>query len=100
MIGGFILILLLAGYSVFHHRTIKSSRRRVKDLEREQILDKIQVIEEAMIQRGFLAKKRGKKVKKETKKKPKNKVKMTKRNKLDNIEAQQNDSGSEEDTDE
>lgn len=100
MIGGFITICLLAGYSIFHHKTIKTSRRRIKDLERNQLLDKIQVIEDEMIKRGFLAKRKGKKFKKEKKKKSKNKVKMSELKKVHDIEAQQNDSDSEEDTDE
>jgi len=100
MIGGFVIILLLAGYSIFHHRTIKTSRRRVKDLERAQLFDKIQVIEDEMVKRGFLAKKKGKKTKKTKKEKRKNKVKMSKLKQADDIEAQQNTSDSEEDTDE
>ena len=99
-LGGFVLILLLAGYSLFHHRTIKTSRRRVKDLERTQLLEKIQVIEDEMIKRGFLARKKGKRSKKEKKRKVKDKVKMSKLQKADDIEAQKDDSDSEDDSEE
>ena len=53
-----------------------------------------------MVKRGFLAKKKGKKTKKTKKEKRKNKVKMSKLKQADDIEAQQNTSDSEEDTDE
>ena len=55
MIGGFLVIVLLAGYSVFHSRTSKASRRKIKDLERAQLFDKIQAIEDEMVTRGFMA---------------------------------------------
>merc|ERR1712203_650684 len=54
MIGGFLVIVLLAGYSVFHSRTSKASRRKIKDLERAQLFDKIQAIEDEMVTRGFM----------------------------------------------
>ena len=100
MIAGFVFFLLLAGYSIFHHKTIKTSRRRVKDLERAQLLEKIQVIEDEMIKRGFMTKKKAKKSKKEKKKKLKSRVKMSKIKKTQDIEAQNDNSDSEEDTDE
>lgn len=90
MIGGFLVIVLLAGYSVFHSRTSKASRRKIKDLERAQLFDKIQAIEDEMVTRGFMAAKRKTRKPRKEKKKT-NKVKLSKLEKTGDIEAQKDE---------
>ena len=91
MIGGFVIILLIAATIFVSHQKSKAQRRREKARERMQMMDKIQAVEDEMIQRGFMARK---KIKKSKKTRTKNKkVRRSKKTDTD-IEAKEEQSAS------
>ena len=93
MVAGFVILLLLFGSSLYHNWIIKKSNKRIKDMEMSDLLDKMRSVEEELISRGFLSrKKKGKKEKRNRQ------TKMTKNKKKENdIEAQSADSSGSED---
>ena len=93
MVAGFVILLLLFGSSLYHNWIIKKSNKRIKDMEMSYLLDKMRSVEEELISRGFLSrKKKGKKEKRNRQ------TKMTKNKKKENdIEAQSADSSGSED---
>ena len=96
MVAGFVILLLLFGSSLYHNWIIKRSNQKIKNIEMDELLDKIRSVEEELISRGFLSKKKkGKKSKQKMKGKKSSKTKNRKKTK--DIEAQSDDSsGSEE----
>ena len=77
MIGGFVSILLIATFVFYNHKKNKTQRRRQKNRERNEMMDKIQAVEDEMVNRGFMSKRKRKKTKKMMKKK--NKVMRSKK---------------------
>ena len=63
MLGGFVTVLLIAGFAVYRYKTTKTDRRREKSRERREMLNKIQAVENEMVSRGFMKKKKVKKMK-------------------------------------
>ena len=57
-VGGILLILLTLGGMGFHYKVLGAPRRLKKDLEREQLLDRIHDIEEILVDLGHMKKKR------------------------------------------
>ena len=76
MIGGFVTILLVAALIFYKYNKTKIQRRREKTRERLQMMNKIQAVEDEMINRGFMPRKKMKKTKK-----MKNKTKKARRSK-------------------
>ena len=64
MIGGFVTIFLVATLIFYNYKKTKSQRRREKTRERLQLMNKIQAVEDEMINRGFMPRKKTKKMKK------------------------------------
>ena len=91
MIGGFVTILLIATLIFYNHKKTKRQRRREKARERLQMMNKIQAVEDEMINRGFMPRKKMKKAKK-----MKNKTKKARRSKKTDmdIEAKEEQSAS------
>ena len=56
-VGGILLILLTLGGMGFHYKVLGAPRRLKKDLEREQLLDRIHDIEEILVDLGHMKKK-------------------------------------------
>ena len=78
---GFAILFFSIGYAAFHFKFIKGARQIRKDMEKEQMMDRMHEMEEVLIDMGYLKKKRSRKVKKskkkttkKTKKKPAKKV--------------------------
>ena len=95
VIFGFLMVLAIFGACFYHQKVQQRSRQMIKDLERDELLDRITAMEEELLARGFLKKSSTKKVRKSRKIKKVTK-KATKKNK--DIEAQPKDS-SDEDSD-
>ena len=95
MVAGFVILLLLFGSSLYHNWIIRKSNKRIKDMEMSDLLDKMKSVEEELISRGFLSrKKKGKRSKQDRKTTKSSKAKNKK--KENDIEAQsENSSGSE-----
>ena len=95
MVAGFVILLLLFGSSLYHNWIIRKSTKRTRDMEMSELVDKMRSVEEALISRGFLSrKKKGKRSKQDRKTKKSSKAKNKKRENI--IEAQsENSSGSE-----
>ena len=89
VIFGFLMVLAIFGACFYHQKVQQRSRQMIKDLERDELLDRITAMEEELLARGFLKKSSTKKVRKSRKIK-----KATKKD----IEAQPKDS-SDEDSD-
>lgn len=78
---GFAILFCSIGYAAFHFKFIKGARQIRKDMEKEQMMDRLHEMEEVLIDMGYMKKKRSRKVKKskkkttkKTKKKPAKKV--------------------------
>lgn len=93
VILGFIAILALFGFTVYHQRSRKQARRVIKEYEREELLDKISAMENELVARGFLQKPKSKGRK--NKKVKKAKKTMKKKQKRRDIEAQNGSSAEE-----
>ena len=95
MVAGFVILLLLFGSSLYHNWIMRKSTKRTMDVELSELVDKMRSVEEALISRGFLSRKRkGKRSKQDRKTKKSSKAKNKKRE--NDIEAQsENSSGSE-----
>ena len=95
MVAGFVILLLLFGSSLYHNWIMRKSTKRTMDMELSELVDKMRSVEEALISRGFLSrKKKGKRSKQDRKTKKSSKAKNKKRENI--IEAQsENSSGSE-----
>ena len=74
MVAGFVILLLLFGSSLYHNWIIRKSNKRIKDMEMSDLLDKMRAVEEELISRGFLSRKK--------KGKRNRKTKMTKNKKI------------------
>ena len=57
-IMGFLLILLTLGGMAFHYKILGAPRRLKKDMEREQLLDRIHEVEQILVDLGHMKKKR------------------------------------------
>ena len=57
-IMGFLLILLTLGGMAFHYKILGAPRRLKKDMEREQLLDRIHEVEQILVDLGDMKKKR------------------------------------------
>ena len=55
---GFLLILLTLGGMAFHYKILGAPRRLKKDMEREQLLDRIHEVEQILVDLGHMKKKR------------------------------------------
>ena len=55
---GFLLILLTLGGMAFHYKIMGAPRRLKKDMEREQLLDRIHEVEQILVDLGHMRKKR------------------------------------------
>ena len=55
---GFLLILLTLGGMAFHYKIMGAPRRLKKDMEREQLLDRIHEVEQILVDLGHMSKKR------------------------------------------
>ena len=96
MVAGFVILLLLFGSSLYHNWIVKRSNKKIKDMEMNELMDKMKSVEEELISRGFLSeKKKGKKPKQNKKGKKSSKIKN--RKKMKDIEAQSEDSSGSED---
>ena len=86
MVAGFVILLLLFGSSLYHNWIVKRSNKKIKDMEMNELLDKMRSVEEELSSSGFLSKK----------KKGKKSSKTKNQKKMKDIEAQSdNSSGSE-----
>ena len=64
VILGFLIILGIFGFGCFYIKAKKRARRFLKDLERQEVMDKISAIETEMVARGFMKKSKAKKTRK------------------------------------
>ena len=96
MIAGFVTIMLIAALIFYYHRKTKGQRRREKARERRQMMDKIQAVEDEMINRGFMIRTKAKKAKKTRMKKKK--IRRSKKKETTDIEAKEDLSDSSEDS--
>ena len=80
---GFAILLSILGYAAFHYKFVKGPRRIRKDMEREQLLDRLHELEEILVDMGMMKKKRTKKGKTKTKRVTKKGVKKTTTKKFD-----------------
>ena len=55
---GFLLVLLTLGGMAFHYKIMGAPRRLKKDMEREQLLDRIHEVEQILVDLGHMRKKR------------------------------------------
>ena len=55
---GFLLVLLTLGGMAFHYKIMGAPRRLKKDMEREQLLDRIHEVEQILVDLGHMSKKR------------------------------------------
>ena len=78
-IMGFLLVLLTLGGMAFHYKIMGAPRRMKKDMEREQILDRIHNVEQVLLDLGHMRKKRVVKKKKKFIGKKKKGMKMQKK---------------------
>ena len=81
---GFVAVLGIGGYAVFHHRVIRNPRRTRKNMDRERMLDRLHDIEEVLVELGHMRKKRKLRNKRRNTKKMKGK--KTKKNTKHEIE--------------
>ena len=78
-IMGFLLVLLTLEGMAFHYKIMGAPRRLKKDIEREQILDRIHDVEQVLVDLGHMRKKRVIKKKKKFIGKKKKGMKMQKK---------------------
>lgn len=71
MFIGFSSIFLLTIYAAVHFKCVKLPRRMMKKMEREKVVSRLDDIEAALIERGYMTKKTKKKKKKRGSKKVK-----------------------------
>ena len=58
MVAGFVILLLLFGSSLYHNWIVRRSSERIKDMEMNDLLDKMRSVEGELVSRGFLSKKK------------------------------------------
>ena len=80
---GFATLFGSIGYAIFHFKVVKGPRRLRKDMEREQMMDRLHEMEEVLVDMGYIKKKRTRKGKKgrktlskKTKKRPAKRVEL------------------------
>ena len=94
LMSGFVILLSLFGSSLYHIWIVRRSNKGINDREMRDILDKMRSVEEELLQKGFLSKKKKEKKSKQDKRRKKSmqnkkrkKLKQNKKRKKD-IEAQ------------
>ena len=89
--------MLIAALIFYYHRKTKGQRRTEKARERRQMMDKIQAVEDEMINRGFMIRTKAKKAKKMRMKKKK--IRRSKKTDTDIEAKEENSVSSNEDSD-
>ena len=97
MIGGFVTMLSIAAFIFYNHKKNKILRRGQKTRERFEMMDKIQAVEDEMVNRGFMPKRKMKKTKRGQKKK--NKVRRSQKKETDIEAKEEQNASSSEDSD-